>query len=106
MKTAITTTQILKHAKKVDAAAFDKWLTKNDVNYDWLDITLTDMNDGWYNIVLEDDTNICFVDGKYIADQSQHDMYIHVMITIEQYIDVYGKFELQYNNRKYHTIKI
>ena len=38
--------------------------------------------------------------------QSQFTMYIHVMITIEQYIDVYGKFELQYNNRKYHTIKI
>jgi len=68
MKTAITTTQILKHAKKVDAAAFDKWLTKNDVNYDWLDVTLTDMNEGWYNIVLEDDTNICFVNGKFIND--------------------------------------
>ena len=33
-------------------------------------------------------------------------MYIHVMITIEQYIDGYGKFELKYNNRKYHTLKI
>ena len=38
--------------------------------------------------------------------QSQHDMYIHVMITIEQYIDVYGKFELKYNNKQYKTIKI
>ena len=38
---------------------------------------------------------------------SQFDSYIHVMmITIEQYIDVYGKFELKYNNKKYHTIKI
>ena len=68
MKTAITTTQILKHAKKVDAAAFDKWLTKNDVNFEWLDVTLTDMNDGYYNILLEDDTNICFVNGKFIND--------------------------------------
>ena len=77
MKTAITTTKIINKAKKLDAAAFDKWLTKNDVNYDWLDVTLTDMNDGWYNIVLEDDTNICFVDGKYMADQAEHGSYIH-----------------------------
>ena len=68
MKTAITTTKIINKAKKVDAATFDKWLTKNDVNYDWLDVTLTDMNDGWYNIVLEDDTNIMFVNGKFIND--------------------------------------
>ena len=38
--------------------------------------------------------------------QSQLTMYIHVMITIEQYIDVYGKFELKYNNKQYKTIKI
>ena len=37
---------------------------------------------------------------------SQFDSYIHVMITIEQYIDVYGKFELKYNNKQYKTIKI
>jgi hypothetical protein len=68
MKTAITTTKIINKAKKLDAAAFDKWLTKKDVNYDWLDVTLTNMNEGFYNILLEDDTNICFVNGKFIND--------------------------------------
>lgn len=42
-----------------------------------------------------------------LVDQAEHNTYIHVMmITIEQYIDVYGKFELQYNNKQYKTIKI
>ena len=78
MKTVITTTQIINEAKKVDAKTFNKWLTKNNVNYTYLDVTLTNLNDGYYNIVLEDDTNIMFVDGKYIIDQSQFTMYIHV----------------------------
>jgi len=68
MKTVITTTKIINKAKKLDAAAFDTWLTKKDVNYDWLDVTLTNMNEGFYNIVLEDDTNICFLNGKFIND--------------------------------------
>ena len=48
---------------------------------------------------------IKLMDGK--TKQAKHNTYIHVMmITIEQYIDVYGKFELKYNNKQYKTIKI
>ena len=44
---------------------------------------------------------------EWDVEQAKHNTYIHVMmITIEQYIDVYGKFELKYNNKQYKTIKI
>ena len=64
------TEEILKKAssKGMNAVKFDKWLDTNNINYEWLDVTLTDFNDGYYNILLEDDTNICFVDGKFINE--------------------------------------
>ena len=64
----MTNQDIIKKAKSTDAVGFEKWLSKKDLSYDWLDVTLTDFNDGYYNILLEDDTNICFVDGKFIND--------------------------------------
>ena len=64
------TSEILKNANSngMDAVTFDKWLEENNINFEWLDVTLTDFNDGYYNILLEDDTNICFVDGKFINE--------------------------------------
>jgi hypothetical protein len=64
------TSEILKKANSIgmDAVKFDKWLDDNNINYEWLDVCLTNLNDGYYNILLEDDTNICFVDGKFIND--------------------------------------
>ena len=64
------TSEILKKANSIemDAVKFDKWLDENNINYEWLDVTLTDFNDGYYNILLEDDTNICFVDGNFINE--------------------------------------
>jgi len=64
----ITTTQVLDQAKQMDAVSFEKWMDKNNVGYDWLDVTLTDYNDGYYNILLDDGTNICFIDGEFIED--------------------------------------
>jgi hypothetical protein len=64
------TSEILKKANSIemDAVKFDKWLDENNINYEWLDVCLTNLNDGYYNILLEDDTNICFVDGKFINE--------------------------------------
>jgi hypothetical protein len=57
--------EIIQKAESTDAVGFDAWLSENNVNYEWLDVTLTDLNDGYYNILLEDDTNILFIDGVY-----------------------------------------
>jgi hypothetical protein len=64
------TSEILKKANSIgmDAVTFDTWLNENNINFEWLDVTLTDFNDGYYNILLEDDTNICFVDGEFINE--------------------------------------
>ena len=48
----ITTTQVLDQAKQMDAVTFEEWMDKNNVGYEWLDVTLTDYNDGYYNILL------------------------------------------------------
>jgi hypothetical protein len=64
------TLEILEKANSIgmDAVTFDKWLDENNISFEWLDVCLTNLNDGYYNILLEDDTNICFVDGKFIND--------------------------------------
>jgi len=64
------TSEILKKANSIgmDAVTFDKWLDENNISYEWLDVCLTNLNDGYYNILLEDDTNICFVDGEFINE--------------------------------------
>jgi hypothetical protein len=66
----MTTQEIIQKAnsKGIDAVKFDKWLDTNNINYEWLDVCLTNFNDGYYNILLEDDTNILFIDGKFIND--------------------------------------
>lgn len=63
MKTKIK--DIIEKAKQVDAITFDKWLTDSKVNYEWLDVTLSDFNDGYYNIELQDGTNILFINGEF-----------------------------------------
>jgi hypothetical protein len=52
----------------MDAKKFNKWLDTNDMDYEWLDVTLTDLNDGYYNILVNDEVNILFIDGKYQND--------------------------------------
>ncbi len=52
----------------MDAKKFNKWLDANDMDYEWLDVTLTDFNDGYYNILVNDDVNILFIDGVYQND--------------------------------------
>jgi hypothetical protein len=70
MKTKnITLAQILKEAKKVDANEFAKFLDKNKVQWTMHDCCITNYNDDYFNISLDDfeDYFVSFVDGKYEA---------------------------------------
>jgi hypothetical protein len=70
----MTNQEIIKKAKSTDAVGFEKWLSKKDLSYEWLDVTLTDFNDGPYCIVIENPLgsaeflDILFMDGKFIND--------------------------------------
>ncbi len=63
----MTLEQIITQAGQVDAVDFNKFLDANDIRNTWLDVTLTDFNDGPYNITLDDfdQYNISFYDGIY-----------------------------------------
>ena len=65
----ITLAQILKEAKKVDANEFAKFLDKNKIQWTMQDCCITNYNDDYFNITLDDfeDYFVSFVDGKYEA---------------------------------------
>jgi hypothetical protein len=46
--------QILIHASLLDANEFATWLDDNNVNWTMLDACLTDYNQGYFNITLDD----------------------------------------------------
>lgn len=61
----MTLNEIRTFAETNDAVAFDKWCDVNGISNEWLDVTLTDFNDGYYNVVLSEyDTHVMFIDGK------------------------------------------
>jgi hypothetical protein len=63
----MTLDQIITQAENVDAIDFAKFLEVNNINNTWLDVCLTNYNDDYFNITLDDyeDFNIIFVDGIY-----------------------------------------
>jgi hypothetical protein len=63
----MTLDQIITQAENVDAIDFAKFLEVNNINNTWLDVCLTNYNDDYFNITLDDyeDFNIIFVDGFY-----------------------------------------
>jgi len=61
---AITIPFIYGAALSNDAAGFDAWCDKNKVDVSYVDVTLTDLNDGYYNVELPDyNLEICYYDG-------------------------------------------
>jgi hypothetical protein len=59
-----TINEIQTFAENNDAVAFDKWCDANGVANEWLDVSLTDFNDGYYNVVLSEyDLNVMYYDG-------------------------------------------
>jgi len=60
-----TINEIRTFAENNDAVAFDKWCDDNKVMNEWLDVTLTDFNDGYYNVYLPNYAmGVMFIDGK------------------------------------------
>ena len=65
---AISINEIKTFAANHNAVQFEEWCGDNKIFVEWLDVTLTDYNDGYYNILLDDGTNVCFIDGEFIED--------------------------------------
>ncbi len=63
----MTLDQILVKAETSDAVQFEQFLTDNNINNTWLDVCLTDYNEGYFNITLDDygHQDIIFCDGVY-----------------------------------------
>ena len=63
----MTLNQILTKARTSDAIEFEQFLTQNKINNTWLDVCITDYNQEYFNITLDDydDYNIIFCDGIY-----------------------------------------
>jgi hypothetical protein len=59
-----TLAEIRTFAETNDAVAFDKYCDVNGISNEWLDVTITDFNDGYYNVVLpEYGLNVMYYDG-------------------------------------------
>ena len=63
----MTLDQIIAKAKVSDAVQFNKFLKDNSISNTWLDVCITNYNEDYFNITLDDyeDFNIMFVDGVY-----------------------------------------
>ena len=63
----MTLKQILAKAEVSTAAQFEQFLTDNKINNTWLDVSVSDYNEGYYNITLDDYQNhaVLFIDGIY-----------------------------------------
>ena len=58
--------QILAKAEISDAVQFEQFLTDNNISNTWLDVCLTDYNQEYFNIVLDDyDHDVIFYNGVY-----------------------------------------
>ncbi len=66
MKTAtITKKEIYDLAPKMDAKAFDAFCEKNKIDTIWLDVTLTNYNQEYYNVDLPTlGLNVIYYDGE------------------------------------------
>jgi hypothetical protein len=63
----MTLDQIIAKAKVSDAIQFEKFLEDNSISNTWLDVCITDYNEGDFNITLDDydDFDIAFFNGVY-----------------------------------------
>ncbi len=60
----ITLNEIRTFAENNNAAEFDRWCDLNGIPNEWLDVTLTDFNDGYYNVDLfVHGVNVLYIDG-------------------------------------------
>ena len=67
----ITLNEIIDFAENNNAAEFNEWCESQGIDLEWLDITLTNINEGYYNVILSDyDLNVMYYNGEltYIAE--------------------------------------
>lgn len=51
-------------AANTDAVGFDKFCYDNGIQTEWLDVTLTNYNDGYYNVNIDEyELNVVYYDG-------------------------------------------
>jgi hypothetical protein len=60
-----TLSEIQAFAETNDAVAFDKYCDTNGISNEWLDVTVTDFNDEYYNVYLSDyGVHVMYYNGK------------------------------------------
>ena len=60
-----TLNEIRTFAETNDAVAFDKWCDANSISNEWLDVTITEFNDEYYNAYLSEyGVNVMYYNGK------------------------------------------
>jgi len=63
--TEITLNEIIDFAEDNTASEFNEWCESQGIELEWLDITLTDINKGYYNVILPGyDLNVMYYHGE------------------------------------------
>jgi hypothetical protein len=60
--------QLIKATEGMSPVQFEAYCEANKIFIEWLDVTITDFNDGWYNVILPyyNDANVTAFDGSAI----------------------------------------
>jgi hypothetical protein len=68
MKKKITLEALVKATKGMNPVEFEAYCEENNISIEWLDVTITNFNDGVYNVVLSDfnDANVFAMDGEAV----------------------------------------
>jgi hypothetical protein len=68
LKMKITLEQLIKETAGMNPVQFEAYCETNGIQTEWLDVTLTDFNEGFYNATLPDynDVNVFASDGSVV----------------------------------------
>ena len=64
----ITIQTLIENTNGMNPVQFESYCETNGIYIEWLDVTLTDLNDGFYNVILPDydDAEVFASDGEAI----------------------------------------
>ena len=67
-KEKITLEDLVKATKGMNPVEFEAYCKNNNIFIEWMDVTITNFNDGVYNVVLSDydDANVFAMDGEAV----------------------------------------
>jgi hypothetical protein len=68
LKMKITLQQLIKETAGINPVQFEVYCETNKIETEWLDVTLTDFNEGFYNVTLPDynDRSVFASDGSEV----------------------------------------